>query len=259
MVLNTSGNVGIGTTTPRVALDVNGGVRPGSSTTVTSCGSGQANGEGTTRYNYTSHAMEYCNGENWISMNPQKHMQVFTSSGTFTTPAGTSSSTSYTFTVIGAGGSGSGGSSGLWGTGGNGGATAIYVASGAAAGTGIAITIGTGGNGGSSSGNGTGGGLSSVVFNGVTVTANGGAGGSFGVQAAAASTATNGTINIPGGRGSFTYTMGGGSTMGQGGNAYQGTSEAGTAYGAGGGGGSTTNPRTGGAGANGVVIVEWNQ
>jgi hypothetical protein len=44
------------------------GIRSGSSSTVTSCGLGQANGEGTTRYNYTSHHMEYCNGTKWVQM-----------------------------------------------------------------------------------------------------------------------------------------------------------------------------------------------
>jgi hypothetical protein len=61
-----SGNVGIGMTSPGVSLDVNGGVRAGSSTTVTTCGSGAANGEGTQRYNFTTHNMEYCNGSSWV-------------------------------------------------------------------------------------------------------------------------------------------------------------------------------------------------
>ena len=56
----------IGTTSPSVPLDVNGAVRAGSSTTVTSCGLGQANGEGSQRYNYTTHRMEYCNGTTWL-------------------------------------------------------------------------------------------------------------------------------------------------------------------------------------------------
>ncbi|MDR3605761.1 MAG: hypothetical protein P4M08_00095 [Oligoflexia bacterium] len=63
-----AGNVGVGTTSPGVTMDVNGGVRAGTSTSVTTCGSGQANGEGTQRYNYTTHNMEYCNGTTWISV-----------------------------------------------------------------------------------------------------------------------------------------------------------------------------------------------
>jgi hypothetical protein len=62
-----SGNVGVGTTAPAVALDVNGGVRAGSSTAVTTCGMGAVNGEGTQRYNYTTHNMEYCNGTGWVA------------------------------------------------------------------------------------------------------------------------------------------------------------------------------------------------
>ena len=66
-----SGNVGIGRT-PATKLDVNGGIRPGSETTVTTCGLGVANGEGTQRYNYTTHRMEYCDGGAWVAMNAPK-------------------------------------------------------------------------------------------------------------------------------------------------------------------------------------------
>lgn len=68
MRLTGGGNLGIGTISPTVTLDVAGGVRAGASTAVTSCGSGQANGEGTQRYNYTTHAMEYCNGTSWVAL-----------------------------------------------------------------------------------------------------------------------------------------------------------------------------------------------
>ncbi len=60
-------NVGIGTTAPSVALDVTGAIRAGSDAAVTACGAGKANGEGSQRYNYTSHVMEYCNGTAWTS------------------------------------------------------------------------------------------------------------------------------------------------------------------------------------------------
>ncbi len=64
-----SGNIGIGTTAPVAALDVHGGIRAGASTVVTSpCGSGAANGEGTQRYNYSTHNMEYCNGSGWVAV-----------------------------------------------------------------------------------------------------------------------------------------------------------------------------------------------
>ncbi len=58
-------NVGIGTTAPSVALDVTGAIRAGSDAAVTACGAGKANGEGSQRYNYTTHVMEYCNGTAW--------------------------------------------------------------------------------------------------------------------------------------------------------------------------------------------------
>lgn len=61
-----SGQVGIGTRSPTVSLDVRGGVRAGSDSEVTVCGNGVAGGEGTQRYNYTSHQMEYCNGSGWV-------------------------------------------------------------------------------------------------------------------------------------------------------------------------------------------------
>ena len=63
-----AGNVGIGITSPGVALDVSGAIRSGSSTTVTACGAGQANGEGSQRYNYSTHAMEFCNGTSWLAL-----------------------------------------------------------------------------------------------------------------------------------------------------------------------------------------------
>jgi hypothetical protein len=65
LAIASGGNIGIGTTGPAVALDVNGGIRAGSSTTVTTCNSSV---EGTIRYNYTSHAMEYCNSTAWVPL-----------------------------------------------------------------------------------------------------------------------------------------------------------------------------------------------
>lgn len=111
MRIGTTGNVGIGTTTPRVALDVNGAVRAGSSVSVTTCGSGQANGEGSQRYNYTTHAMEYCNGSSWIALSSSASAASpsnitttsFTASGTFTVPAGV---TMLQVLLVGGGGAG---------------------------------------------------------------------------------------------------------------------------------------------------------
>jgi hypothetical protein len=76
---------------------------------------------------------------------------------------------------------------------------------------------------------------------------------------AAASAATNGSVNISGGRGSFVWGFGGTSTWGQGGNQPStGTGEDGNGYGAGGAGAPKTN-KTGGAGSPGIIMVEWVQ
>lgn len=66
-ILQSNGNVGIGTTAPNAKLEVSGGIMPGSQTSVVACGMGAANGEGAIRYNYVSHRLEYCNGTNWVN------------------------------------------------------------------------------------------------------------------------------------------------------------------------------------------------
>jgi hypothetical protein len=83
MTISQSGNIGVATNAPTVALDVSGAIRPGSSASVTTCGSGAANGEGSQRYNYTTHFMEYCNGTGWIS-----YAQAQTTSSGIVAPAG---------------------------------------------------------------------------------------------------------------------------------------------------------------------------
>lgn len=192
------------------------------------------------------------------------NMQVFTASGTFTLPAGAGTGTKFKFTVTGGGGGG--GEGGVTNDGGGGGAggTAIYVASGQAGSSTVAVTIGAAGSAGTgASGNvdGGAGGNSTIVFNSVTVTGTGGAGG---VSAATSSagglggTPTNGTINVIGGDGSYGgqpgvgvgVSIGGGSIWGPGSNGA-----AGKPFGSGGAGGYGNG--NGIAGKIGVVMIEW--
>ncbi|MGE4351133.1 MAG: hypothetical protein AB7E52_02975 [Bdellovibrionales bacterium] len=56
-LIDSNGQVGIGTSSPQAKLDVNGGVRVGSTTVCTA---------GTLRYNSSQSRMEYCNGSSWL-------------------------------------------------------------------------------------------------------------------------------------------------------------------------------------------------
>jgi hypothetical protein len=97
--------VGVGSTTPTVSLDVGGGLRPGSSTAVTACGGGQANGEGTQRYNYGTHFMEYCNGTQWVAMATTAPLSIVTSAVGNTVNASTAASCPSGSTLVAGGGS----------------------------------------------------------------------------------------------------------------------------------------------------------
>lgn len=198
---------------------------------------------------------------------PILHQQVFTASGTFTTPANTNTNTVFKFTVVGGGGGGGGGQT-QQGSGGGAGATAIFWGSGLAAGNATTtVTVGGGGSAGVGAGNGGIGTASSIVFNATTVTANGGAGGlnAAGSGGGAGGTASNGTLNIQGGGGGAGFPTtsqggtGGNSSLGAGanspGNGVGGPT--GGNYGGGGAGGGTGG--SGGGGGGGVVIVEWVQ
>lgn len=196
--------------------------------------------------------------------------QIFTSSGTWTRPAGCKRAEVF---VQGAGGGGGG--TGATDDAGNGG--------GGAGGTAIAIldvttiasatiTIGAGGAG-ATNGNGTAGGNSSWSDGTNTLTGNGGSGGVENEAGGAGGTATGGTLNITGGDGdgggdgdSVTHGgkggAGGASYFGGGGaggfsdNSAQ-TGGDGNAPGSGGGGGNG-DAGGGGTGANGIVrVVEY--
>jgi hypothetical protein len=161
-------------------------------------------------------------------------IQVFTSSGTFTVPAGV---TKVKLTVTGGGG---GGDTSISSAMGGAGATAIKYLSVTPSST-IAITVGAGGSFTNQ------GGTSSAVYGATTVSATGGVGGN--TQSGA--TATGGDINIIGscGTANFSDTLGGASFWGGSTARYVGEG----AYGTGG------YPQSGanGAGKAGIVVVEF--
>lgn len=64
-IFYTGGNVGIGTSAPVTALEVQGGIKFGDQTQVTSC---SASEEGIQRYNSVSKKMEFCNGTAWVGL-----------------------------------------------------------------------------------------------------------------------------------------------------------------------------------------------
>lgn len=186
---------------------------------------------------------------------PQLQKQVFTASGTFTAPAGTTAQTVYKITAVGPGGRG-GNSNGasVVGGGGGGGGAAIFWGSGITAGATCAVVLNSS--------------LSSLNFAGTVVTGNSGnAGqddGSTNAGGGPGGTAVNGTLNMGGQAGGSPT---GGASGGPGGSSFMGgggasanaaAGAAGNNYGGGGaGGGNGTN--SGGAGAPGIVIVEWMQ
>jgi hypothetical protein len=184
------------------------------------------------------------------------NMQVFTSPGTFTTPAST---TNIKVTVVGGGGGGraaNGAASGS--SNGAGGGGAIYVGP-VSASTPYAVTVGSGGPGGpgASAAGGTGG-TSSF---GPLCSATGGAGGSGVTSTASGGIGTTGTLLVKGGNAYGPMpagTIAGTSMLGSGGVGGSVPLINGGQYGGGGGFGAISpNPNVGGAGASGVVIVEW--
>lgn len=201
------------------------------------------------------------NGTTWtaVASSVGVNGQVFTSSGTFTIPSGT---TRVKVTVVGGGGGGcDGGGFGQngWRGGGGGGGAAIKYLTGLTPGNTLAVTIGAGGT--SSSAPGGDGGNSTVASGTETITTITGGGGPGGVISFGSFTpggsGSNGDLNI---KGSGSYSSGspemGGSSILGGGSAdgAVGTASAGGAYG---GGGSSYFNNIGAVGAAGVVIFEW--
>jgi len=183
--------------------------------------------------------------------------QTFTSSGSFTVPAG---ATSIKVECWGAGGAGGGSTiNHSGGSGGGGGGYTAHVLT-VTPGQVISYTVGTRGTG-SSGSDGTAGTASSFL----TLTANGGGGGDADKgTAGAGGSATGGVINTTGGSGSIGSNKGGdggnganGGDGGSGGSNANGTS--GTAPGGGGGGGEAFGliPYSGGNGAVGQIKVTY--
>lgn len=208
--------------------------------------------------------------------------QVFTSSGTYTKPAGVSA---IKVTVVGGGGGGGSAAANAPGfnsaaTGGGGAGTSIKLIAASSVGSTETITIGALGSGGTSGGNGTAGGTSSF---GSHCSATGGGAGlgcptisNAGQNTEGGATSTGGvgsggTINLTGGSGGFGFSFaspnrgvggsGGSSFLCGGPEGQQSTaiSAAATQYGAGGSGGASlgNSPAvSGGNGAAGIIIVE---
>lgn len=213
---------------------------------------------------------------------PVFNSQAFTSSGTFTTPANSTTSTVYHYRMV-AGGGGGGGSnaSTAAGGGGGGGAYAEGTFTGIAASTGVTITVGAGGSAGANTGGTGGSGGTSSIGSPVSISCAGGAGGTGSTTDIAsggnggAVTGTPSIMAIAGQKGmsgtrinngsSTANIIGGGtganSLLGVGGVGGQagivGTAQtAGTGYGAGGG-GSISTSALGSAGSPGIVIIDW--
>jgi hypothetical protein len=190
------------------------------------------------------------------------NMQRFITTGNFTVPAEV---TRIKVTVTAGGGSGASCAANSAGGGGGAGGTAIESIA-VTPGDVIAVTIGLGGAApASGANNGAPGGTSSF---GAFCSATGGVGGTTAGAGGQGAAATGGTINIQGGDASDALLGatprggdGGGSYWGGGGRGGASATGgvAGQAYGAGGGGAydNIGTPAPGGAGAPGVVVVEW--
>ena len=173
--------------------------------------------------------------------------QIFASTGTFTVPTGV---TKVKGTVVGGGGGGGGVGCDGSGGGGGGGGTTIEIISGLTPAATVSVTVGTGGSAGTT-GNGGSGGTSSF---GAYCSATGGAGGGGSTAIPGlGGLGSNGDLNIRGGTGFFTSYS---SVTANGGSSFLGGAGSGAVYG-GGGYGSLGSATPGGAGATGVVIVEY--
>ena len=202
--------------------------------------------------------------------------QVFTSSGTFTTPAGTTTETVYHYRLQGAGGGGGGITGGGAAGGGGSGAYAEGTFTGLAPGTAISITVGAAGSGGAAGASGTAGGASTIGAP-VSITANAGTGGAGGASGSVFLPGAGGAVPsgpdilaiggcrgepgvstisaviVRGGRGASSL-LGAGGEPGMYSIGSNGLLASG--YGAGGGAGVGSSG-TGGNGSKGIAIIGW--
>ena len=176
------------------------------------------------------------------------NMQVFTSSGTFTVPAGV---TKVKVTVVGGGGGGS------ITTAGGGGGAAIKIISGLTPGGTVAVTVGLGGAGraaGSTAAAPAGGTSSFGAF----CSASGGEGGTYGQgYGALGGIGSGGDLNIAGCSSDYSDGTSGASIFGGSVRRIASVATNGRNYGGGGAGGGTDPDFAGGTGAAGVVVVEY--
>jgi len=214
------------------------------------------------------------NGTVWISRSLPASgfntMQVFTSSGTFTIPAGI---TTVKVTVVGAGGSGGARTTNTLAGGGGGGGAGISYLSNLTPGNTILVTVGAGGAPATSDGsNGSAGGFSRIESGTqsiTTITANGGergVGPNTGTYQQNGGSCSGATFNIQGNPGtppgelSKSGGVGGGSIFGGDGSFNANYSGQSGQHGGGGGPNSQTYSSFGassGAGGNGIVIFEY--
>lgn len=214
---------------------------------------------------------------------PVLHQQFFAANGTFTTPAGSTTSTVYKYRMCAAGGGGGGyGGLSTMGSGAGSGHVAEGTFTGVAPSTAITITIGLAGTGGSTSGgNGTAGGSTSIGSP-ISITSGGGG---AGIGSSVGNTPNGGgaggtllggspTISIPGGKGGASRVLttaagnnveggygadcpGWGSGGPGGAESVSASGFAATGFGSGGGGGIESGGAGGGPGAPGACMIEW--
>lgn len=142
-LINSSGNIGVGTMSPSVSLDLSGrfdAIRLPAGTTAQRPGT-PVNGD--IRYNTTSAIFEGYQAGSWVALGPVPNgMQLFSTSGSFTVPTGV---TKVKVTLVGAGGGGCNSGGMCMTANGGKGSAGFAMVSGLIPGATVTVTIGTGG------------------------------------------------------------------------------------------------------------------